>query len=53
MDLTDLAERIQAATGITEPLCLGCTALASRPVTQAQCEAGLRRAAGLDQPEDQ
>ena len=46
----DLAARIQANTGITEPLCLGCTALAGRPVTQAHCEAGMRRAAGLDDP---
>lgn len=30
-------------------LCAGCTSLAGRPVTRAECQAGLRRIAGLDE----
>jgi hypothetical protein len=30
-------------------LCAGCTSLAERPVTRAECQAGLRRIAGLDE----
>src|SRR5688572_29879118 len=37
--------------GMTEErLCEGCSALADRSVTQADCEAGLRRVSGLDLP---